>query len=510
MDNTFEKQADYIPYTTNEHNFYYTLQNLSTTSLDHWYADENGLKGVGTFTKVFQTVKGFFGWLGLINYTSVHNVEYGLMKFLYQGYSQGYMRKPVFKEWLTKLQTKLSGSSELTRKMLERLSGTDESMQKHLSEFLTAYHAKHHSAIDSIGGRTAIPKGLSLSFGDSPLNLGYRALKKGLPLDSLGYALAAYNLRVTAKYDSVGDLFLAIAHSSRKNPSSMLVEKLKEFQTKALDEGKYKRSLQFYEAIHRLNPGTSEESDPSVLIEYGRIKRSEGDYKRALYYFTRAEDRGGPPDELDFAKLYMKAANKAFMQENKNWFLKDFTQILHWYDKAINLYEKNNKFSEVLSTGPWLNHYLVVLKHQNELDRGIEKISRHVNRMIDEIKEDGNLPDERSARIQTMRPKINNALEILDLMIQHDPYNPEHHFRKGLLYDYLNQESESNNPLPSYQRALDLDLNNPHYLVSYRRTCTAGGYPEDKKYSEYYTNLYSEHWYKNERFDRNHSRFEAI
>ena len=558
MHNTFEKQADYIPYVADEYKFYSTLQNLTTTSPDHWSADKMGLETVGTATKIFQTVKAFFGWLGLINYTAIHNVEYGLMKYLYYGYSQGYLRQPAFKEWITGLQKQSFQFSITTRQMLDYLEKTpdynlNETMRSDLSQFLSAYQAQHHSNIDSIGGSTILPTSANQGFGTSPQTMGYCALARGNHEKALKFALAAYNLRVAANYDDVGDLFLAIVYST-KTPHPILIEKLKEFQKSALDKGNFRHGLQFDEAIHHLCPSVSEEVSPEVLLEYGRIKRLDSQYDSAIAYFTRAEHqgiaaegidrewggiyrfqaeeeekngnfiealrlyelasrRGVELDELRQAELYMQAANASFVIENSRWLGANFTSALHWFDSAIHLYGKNKQFSNVLFQGRWLDHYLVALKHHKELPRGIEMLSRHVDQMIHLFKEERPmLKEERRERIQKIRPFIQKALQILDVMIHHDPNNPEHHFKKAFIYDYLNYAGESSNPLPHYEKAVSLDPYNPYYLMSYLKTCWAQDY-SGGEYRDYYINercRNAEFWYEHERFNRNASRFEAI
>lgn len=559
MENTFEKQADYIPYSANEYTFFDTLKNLTTSSPEYWYADETGLQTVGLLTKVLQTVKGFFGWLGFIDYTSVPNVEFGLMKYLYYSYSQGYLRQEGFKEWIQGLRQQPYTFSTITSEMLHYLEkaphyNLHEKTRAHLAEFLCGYQATYRKEIDSIGGATPVPIGTPFSFGSSPLSLGYQALAQGKVEEALGYGFAAYHLRITNRYESVGNLFLAIANKM-ETPNPSFLEKLTEFQKGALSQKNYRLSLQYYEAIQKLNPQTPEETNPQVLLEYGRIKRAQGEYLAALSYFTRAQHLGAAGelidrecgalyllqgedqerkglfkealgfyelashhgveiDDLKKADLYLKAAQESFTQENSRWFSANYSQALNGYETAIHLFSKNKKLSDVLFQGRWFDNYLTALKHHNQLDRGIEKLSHHVNQMIHLIKEEKPLSKmERMERIQQIKPFIRKALQILDLMIYHDPNNPEHPFRKGFLYDYLNYGGESANPLPYYQKAVAIDPENPYYLVSYYKTCWAQHYPTDDTIMRYYQSTKCslvEYWYEDDRFSLSHSRFEAI
>lgn len=189
MKNSMDAKPDHIPYALNEHQYLYTLKNLSESSPSYWYADENGIQTVGLAKKVLQTVKGFFGWLGAINYTEPKHVEYGLMKFLYYGYSQGYLRQEGFQSWVSGM-SKSPEFSTTTRHMLGYLRDLpnyqfNEEVRTDLTEFLLGYNAEHK-----------LSKGSPLSFGETPLIAGQRALNKGYPKEALRLALAAYNLRV--------------------------------------------------------------------------------------------------------------------------------------------------------------------------------------------------------------------------------------------------------------------------------------------------------------------------
>lgn len=335
-------------------------------------------------------------------------------------------------------------------------------------------------------------------------------------------------------------------------PDLILNLKLKEFQQAALQGGNYHRALQFDEALSRLNPGYQGETDGQTLAEFGKIKMKSGDYKSALNYFTQARhhgvnvdqevgtmrefqgeeaekkgnyakalryyslaaDHGIVRDDLKLAELNMKAADQAFLTENSRWLRANYAVALDFYDTAIHLYSKNKKLSEVLFKRRWLDHYLTALKYHNELPRGIDKLSRHVDQMIHYIKEEQPLSkSERTVRIAKIRPYIQKTLQILDVMVQHDSKNPEHHFRRGLLYDYLNYAGENTNPRPHYQRAVDLQPENPLYLVSYIKTCWAQNYPLSETYRGYYSSERCsplEFWYENERWKRSVSPYEAI
>lgn len=504
----YEQLPDHIPFRHKPQEFFETLKTLSESdSNSYFYADRTGLKTVGTTEMIFEKIIGFFGGK---DHTSQANVEVALAKFLTYGHLQRYTEHQAFQPWLEQLKARtqeLHFSTNMTA-ILDLLEKNRGAVKAGLKGHLMGLCAHHGDKVDALGGKTKIRDGSHPDFGRTPFILADRALSKGHFDKAVQYAESAYILG--ENYDDVLSLFLRIGDKI-PHRNDGLIKRLKEFKDYALKNGQDERALRFDRILKRIEPEAPPETNTHTLLRLARAAATLGstqealgycdqakhlgvdvtDEKRDLYlaqhekaiekrlpvdalnYYLLAIECGAPQDSTKLADLYLKAAEDLTHAEQAKtgWRVeRHFGQAINYFEKAIDLYKKENKMLDKLFDGNWLMTYMEALKAEGQVERGITTITHFADSLSEFSRESKNYHPEihKLERLEHIRAKkgiIMKAIRLYEIAMRFDPKNGEHPFKMANLYDYLNLESETRETFSLFMKAAECDPTNKYYKI---------------------------------------------
>ncbi len=423
MTQYFEYRPDHIPTSESIQDYYVQLKNLCDSGVDSWHGSKEGLKVINKAQQIW------FKFLGKAFRvpTSVHNVEYALLKTLYHGYTQGHFCTEQAKCVLASLKYQ-ANQREFSTTLSDVLSLIGENNRDEFSEekraqlvsHLTNFEEGHRPELSTLWeSATKVTPDVMPDFGMGPIAQGERALANGRFEEAIGYAESAYKLAIRDQYENVEKLFLGIADRI-KYPHPTVMKRLKDLLSSADSQ----RAAAIRAALKELDSST-----PMPENEMGRYHLMKGKMAVGQKRYRNA---------LEHFRIAIEHAPSPFQDQN------------------------------------FVHDYLTALKHENRLAEGINRLNNHIHHLMSNSAESTSLhnkPEERLTHLSTVRPQIEEAISLLHILKKHEPEQGAHPYRLGYLYEYLNHEYDHVDEAPNdhrtyYWDAVMLKPDNPYYVES--------------------------------------------